>query len=57
MLFKAFFSVVITVLKLENLKAIHNTTNTNKDINFVVITVLKLENLKAIHNIKFKAYE
>ena len=43
-------SVVITVLKLENLKAIHNHHYNIKFILLVVITVLKLENLKAIHN-------
>ena len=42
--------VVIALVKLENLKAIHN-----KDIAFeesinVVIALVKLENLKAIHN-------
>ena len=42
--------VVITVLKLENLKAIHNNDVLATLYNTVVITVLKLENLKAIHN-------
>ena len=43
-------AVVITVLKLENLKAIHNKRTNSNQKNYVVITVLKLENLKAIHN-------
>ena len=42
--------VVIALVKLENLKAIHNIKHV-ADLNFlVVIALVKLENLKAIHN-------
>ena len=42
--------VVIALVKLENLKAIHNRYRAIKCIAFVVIALVKLENLKAIHN-------
>ncbi|SHG60625.1 hypothetical protein SAMN05720760_11647 [Fibrobacter sp. UWB8] len=42
--------VVIALVKLENLKAIHNFNNGGKVVQFVVIALVKLENLKAIHN-------
>ena len=49
--------VVITVLKLENLKAIHNAELKKTFSPGVVITVLKLENLKAIHNLRPRIFK
>ena len=43
-------SVVIALVKLENLKAIHNMQPLILLILLVVIALVKLENLKAIHN-------
>ena len=43
-------SVVIALVKLENLKAIHNTGAITSKREGVVIALVKLENLKAIHN-------
>ena len=42
--------VVIALVKLENLKAIHNVFSLDSTISVVVIALVKLENLKAIHN-------
>ena len=42
--------VVIALVKLENLKAIHNRAAMRLKTSFVVIALVKLENLKAIHN-------
>ncbi len=42
--------VVIALVKLENLKAIHNITKRELNTSIVVIALVKLENLKAIHN-------
>ena len=42
--------VVIALVKLENLKAIHNCGAPMSERFFVVIALVKLENLKAIHN-------
>ncbi len=42
--------VVIALVKLENLKAIHNTMEFKAVQLGVVIALVKLENLKAIHN-------
>ena len=42
--------VVIALVKLENLKAIHNNFAVNTLEDAVVIALVKLENLKAIHN-------
>ena len=42
--------VVIALVKLENLKAIHNPDKRRYDCGEVVIALVKLENLKAIHN-------
>ena len=42
--------VVIALVKLENLKAIHNNLPFLFGIKYVVIALVKLENLKAIHN-------
>ena len=43
-------TVVIALVKLENLKAIHNLRIYREVIVHVVIALVKLENLKAIHN-------
>ena len=43
-------AVVIALVKLENLKAIHNGAHITELDNRVVIALVKLENLKAIHN-------
>ena len=43
-------TVVIALVKLENLKAIHNTLEGASSRQCVVIALVKLENLKAIHN-------
>ena len=43
-------SVVIALVKLENLKAIHNLKLLIVPRILVVIALVKLENLKAIHN-------
>ena len=45
-----FFHVVIALVKLENLKAIHNGLAFGRAFGIVVIALVKLENLKAIHN-------
>ena len=42
--------VVIALVKLENLKAIHNPFPSLVNSSRVVIALVKLENLKAIHN-------
>ena len=42
--------VVIALVKLENLKAIHNKMKVGGYEKLVVIALVKLENLKAIHN-------
>ena len=42
--------VVIALVKLENLKAIHNQHISRMNAWHVVIALVKLENLKAIHN-------
>ena len=42
--------VVIALVKLENLKAIHNNRAHEYLTPKVVIALVKLENLKAIHN-------
>ena len=42
--------VVIALVKLENLKAIHNDRDIRLGELGVVIALVKLENLKAIHN-------
>ncbi len=42
--------VVIALVKLENLKAIHNEDLFEANFKSVVIALVKLENLKAIHN-------
>ena len=42
--------VVIALVKLENLKAIHNPYRQRHGPHGVVIALVKLENLKAIHN-------
>ena len=42
--------VVIALVKLENLKAIHNAAYGRLWRLHVVIALVKLENLKAIHN-------
>ena len=42
--------VVIALVKLENLKAIHNSAELESLKKAVVIALVKLENLKAIHN-------
>ena len=42
--------VVIALVKLENLKAIHNAHNVVNGDFRVVIALVKLENLNAIHN-------
>ncbi len=42
--------VVIALVKLENLKAIHNAYRSSAYSVEVVIALVKLENLKAIHN-------
>ena len=42
--------VVIALVKLENLKAIHNCRHARTVLPLVVIALVKLENLKAIHN-------
>ena len=42
--------VVIALVKLENLKAIHNLLVLLSVVLLVVIALVKLENLKAIHN-------
>ena len=42
--------VVIALVKLENLKAIHNLGGLTMEKLAVVIALVKLENLKAIHN-------
>ena len=42
--------VVIALVKLENLKAIHNGLAAVASFASVVIALVKLENLKAIHN-------
>ena len=42
--------VVIALVKLENLKAIHNGIDNFLQSCIVVIALVKLENLKAIHN-------
>ena len=47
-------SVVIALVKLENLKAIHNCRADLQREELVVIALVKLENLKAIHNISRK---
>ena len=44
-------AVVIALVKLENLKAIHNVIRNLLHADCVVIALVKLENLKAIHNI------
>ena len=44
------FFVVIALVKLENLKAIHNGIFSWQTKKHVVIALVKLENLKAIHN-------
>ena len=46
----AFSWVVIALVKLENLKAIHNMVRRRLESLRVVIALVKLENLKAIHN-------
>ena len=46
-----FKHVVIALVKLENLKAIHNNLVEWPFKFVVVIALVKLENLKAIHNI------
>ena len=46
--------VVIALVKLENLKAIHNPIGLNPKEGMVVIALVKLENLKAIHNSNIK---
>ena len=43
--------VVIALVKLENLKAIHNVVAHSRGGRTVVIALVKLENLKAIHNL------
>ena len=43
-------AVVIALVKLENLKAIHNGEPFFYGRYFVVIALVKLENLKAIYN-------
>ena len=43
-------NVVIALVKLENLKAIHNAGCLHGNLPCVVIALVKLENLKAIHN-------
>ena len=43
-------AVVIALVKLENLKAIHNFRRILYGWRSVVIALVKLENLKAIHN-------
>ena len=43
-------TVVIALVKLENLKAIHNNNGVLTGNGSVVIALVKLENLKAIHN-------
>ena len=43
-------AVVIALVKLENLKAIHNYSCARNVLEYVVIALVKLENLKAIHN-------
>ena len=43
-------SVVIALVKLENLKANHNAIQADFNIDDVVIALVKLENLKANHN-------
>ena len=43
--------VVIALVKLENLKAIHNNFPARDRLDDVVIALVKLENLKAIHNL------
>ena len=48
--------VVIALVKLENLKAIHNTRGFCMPDNIVVIALVKLENLKAIHNTASSGY-
>ena len=42
--------VVIALVKLDNLKAIHNTRTSIRASVLVVIALVKLDNLKAIHN-------
>ena len=51
---KAERSVVIALVKLENLKAIHNVRYGKRILICVVIALVKLENLKAIHNLLLK---
>ena len=46
-----FATVVIALVKLENLKAIHNYSELYQQKAQVVIALVKLENLKAIHNL------
>ena len=46
----ALCKVVIALVKLENLKAIHNGSAAQVCARAVVIALVKLENLKAIHN-------
>ncbi len=48
--------VVIALVKLENLKAIHNGLGLLSVCVCVVIALVKLENLKAIHNCVDKLY-
>ena len=42
--------VVIALVKLDNLKAIHNKPKAVFTKTLVVIALVKLDNLKAIHN-------
>ena len=48
--------VVIALVKLENLKAIHNYKMGCSEHWNVVIALVKLENLKAIHNNEWSAF-
>ena len=43
-------SAVISLSKIENLKAIHNELAHARQIENAVISLSKIENLKAIHN-------
>ena len=47
---RAFTLVVYALVKLENLKAIHNFLAFASALYLVVYALVKLENLKAIHN-------
>ena len=45
-------NAVISLSKIENLKAIHNKFSSLKMGKYAVISLSKIENLKAIHNIR-----